>query len=175
MIRIASIAAAWLLALSAVGCTHLRETTFRPEPGADYPPRPAPAELTRRSDAELSGTGHVRVGWVSVRHTGRICLEDGYCKSYPLEPRPSAVARQVAAERGGDAIQVVVAERIVREPIRRSGDCRAWAYNPQADLPPTRNLLLPRDECIARQILHGVREIVVTEGTVWRRGDGPEP
>jgi len=102
----------------------------------------------------------------------RVCFEDGTCATRIHPTNPASEARRVAAEHGGDLLRVTVIERIERRPLRREGRCRVKMVNPQVETPFFRSVLLPRDICIEREWIRGVKETVVSEGSVWRLGAG---
>jgi len=135
-----------------------------------FPPRDRPAEISVDPEAAISARGYVRIGWVSVRHEVRVCFEDGTCATRIHPTNPASEARRVAAEHGGDLLRVTAIERIERQSLRRVGRCRVKMVNPQAEI--QRALLWPRDICIEREWIRGVKETVVSEGTVWRLGSG---
>lgn len=151
-------------------CTPHRSVEFRPVGDEPFPPRDRPAEISVDPEAAISARGYVRIGWVSVRHEVRVCFEDGTCATRIHPTNPASEARRVAAEHGGDLLRVAAIERIERQPLRRVGRCRVKMVNPQAEI--QRALLLPRDICIEREWIRGVKETVVSEGSVWRLGAG---
>ena len=164
------IASIGLVLLLLAACTFHRTVEFRPAGDESFPPRDRPAEISVDLEAAISARGYVRIGWVSVRHEVRVCFEDGTCATRIHPTNPASEARRVAAEHGGDLLRVTVIERIKRQPLRREGRCRVKMVNPQAEI--QRSLLLPRDICIERKWIRGVKETVVSEGSVWRLGSG---
>jgi hypothetical protein len=154
-----------LVMLALAGCaglTGLEKRAFRPLLERSYPPREAPAEISRTPEAELRAQGYLLVGVAEVRQELQRCDDDG-CSHQTYAEDATTLVRRIAAENGGDLVVLQKDNMIEKEPYELFGYCKV--PEPRGPLGPSHTGF---DDCLEYTKLHGVKEIRVSQGFVWR-------
>lgn len=155
-----------LLALAGAavlgGCVQAKLLKYSSFQEREYSARTKPAEVQKKTTAELLSGGYLLIGYIDMRRNVRTCYEDNSCTNHSDKPPEPGELQQEAAAKGGDVV-TVLEERTILDRNDKTVCTRyttTYMYiNKQ---------MIPQTTCVSSIVVPGTQEAKISRALVWR-------
>ena len=151
-----------VLSLLVAACVAPRVVNYTPFQKEHFSERSRPAEIQKKSAAQLLDGGYLLIGYIDLRHNVRTCWDDGQCVNHSEPVLTDDDLRGEAARRGGDVI-TLLDERTVLEEKDKSV-CTATTTT-VVMINKTPQLITV---CASYRSIPGKREVRISRALIWR-------